>query len=275
MCRSLPQRLKYIQGESQESFWGVVLTTYFTSRADPLRPDRDPGEVSDYDYMSLWYNSIKGVGLQAVVFHDSLPQSFLEKYSTRDIQYVRVNLAANSSLSQNDERFLIYLDFLEAHPRIKYVLHTDLRDVIINKDPFHLMEQLKQQYDLFVNVERENWIKVPYRRAYGGEYPKQPVMFNAGVFGGKRQAVIDLLRLMEGEFSRLYALKQKRRNYNMAVLNRMLFYNSRFCSRIFTGPPFCAGMVQCDLHFKCNYYVYHKYLQVGELPPCDPMPFFD
>ena len=35
----------------------------------------------------------------------------------------------------------------------------------------------------------------------------------------------------------------------------------------------CAPVqVQCELFFLCDFYIYHKHVQPGELPPCATLP---
>ena len=73
------------------------------------------------------------------------------------------------------------------------------------------------------------------------------VILNSGVWGGRKEAVQDILAGMVSEFTRLYLIvgqkKQQLANFNMAVLNTVVLQQAARTWRIFTGRPFCAGQV--------------------------------
>ena len=75
------------------------------------------------------------------------------------------------------------------------------------------------------------------------------VLLNAGVFGGSKAAVQDLLAGMLAEFAYLYGRVARQgllglSNFDMAVLNTVVLQDVARTWHIFTGRPFCAGQVR-------------------------------
>lgn len=157
---------------------------------------------------------------------------------------------------------------------------TDLRDVRFARDPFKLFEALGGSYDLFANTERNNdWMRERFEEV-GYPQPALSIILNAGVFGGRAAAVRDVLRQMLGEFREKYSAllavgRTHISNVDMAVLNHVLLERISRRWRIFTGAPFVGGQAQCELFFDCRFFVYHKWVQAGELPPCKSLSNLD
>lgn len=94
---------------------GVILTTYFSSRIDPLRcSSRAGGRVATDDaaYLLPWYLSVRRLGLAAVIFHDGLSESFVLAMSTDKITFQRVALE-HQDWSLCDERWAVYSAWAE------------------------------------------------------------------------------------------------------------------------------------------------------------------
>ncbi|KAK9814458.1 hypothetical protein WJX72_006266 [[Myrmecia] bisecta] len=254
---------------------GVLLTTHFTSLEDPVHghlPGREAVVQEAFGYMDLWYRTVVAVGVPAVVFHDRLSADFVSQYTTDLIKFIKVDIS-RTHYSSNDIRFDIFNEWITCCADVQYVLFTDIRDVRLARNPFDAMAQLHDRWDLFVNTDRNNnWMQDRFRElAY--KNPGFEVLLNAGVFGGKKDAVLDVLATMLREFARLYQKfynygDYKTKNFDMAVFNMALLQHISSAYRIFTGSPFCGGQVQCELFFQCDYWIYHKYAQPGELPPC-------
>ena len=166
----------------------------------------------------------------------------------------------------------MFFDWLQCCAHVDHVLVTDLRDVRFARDPFHLFQALRE-YDLFINTDRNNaWMAERFQEV-GYERPKYSVILNAGVFGGRKSALLDLIQEMLREFIQIYKTllatgNSHISNIDMAVLNQVVLNTACKRWQIFTGSPFVAGQVQCELFFECQYHVTHKWIQPGELPPC-------
>jgi len=131
----------------------VVLSCYFTGKKDPIHHDTLKNErrnKDDYKYMSPLYESCKKLKLHLIIFHDSLSKKFVEKYSTDRIIFRQTQLC-DRKISINDERFIIYYEYLMKHP-YDYVFSSDISDVFILKDPFKLYRNYWKLPDIDQNI---------------------------------------------------------------------------------------------------------------------------
>ncbi|WP_186755695.1 hypothetical protein [Echinicola salinicaeni] len=201
----------------------IVLSTYFSSKQDPVRGGFQRRD--DFSYIQHWYESVVKHRLKAVVFYDQLSEGFLKKYQTKHIRFVKCQLG---KMSLNDERFFIFYEFIQKLPDNCFVLTTDINDVIINKNPFSLLDQNPNK--LFVGRgDRRCWknstwtLKALYK--LNKRYPQKlsisffsyPV-FNPGTLAGKKDKLEELLGHMTSEFKML----KDDGNYDMQVFNYVL-----------------------------------------------------
>lgn len=275
---------------------GIVFTTYFNSRVDPLRCYKHPKgrmPVDDWDYIEHWYLSVRRLGLHGVIFHESLSENFVRLLTTDKITFQRVQLA-HHNWSLCDERWAVYSRWLEspASDGVEYVLQTDISDTVIAEDPFLLFESglavdhvpgydaglargghEPQQGqpdipDLWVNVQKgTDWVQENYVECYGvnntsllpgGDFG---LVYNAGVVGGRREAFLELAYSLSDEFKMMYSHAERPIwNCDMSALHRTLVGESFLKRwRVFAGGhPFCAGGVKCWGHGQCDYSIFHK-----------------
>ena len=126
----LPKNNEHFSNLGNEN---VIMTTYFCNKNDPQRPKRAP--CNDFQYIKPWYNSIKKLGLNGVIFHDGMDETFIKKYQNDKIKFVYVD--SNSyEFSLNDLRYFVYLDYIKKHKNIENIFMTDGNDVIVVKNPF-------------------------------------------------------------------------------------------------------------------------------------------
>ncbi|GAB4815057.1 hypothetical protein N2152v2_002103 [Parachlorella kessleri] len=236
---------------------GVVLTTYFNSRVDPLRCYKHKGgriEPDALGYIEHWYKSVVQLNLPAVVFHESLSPKFVAMVQTDLVRFQRVQLA-HHTWSLCDERWAVYLDWLKhSGSNVEYVLQVDVSDTVLARDPFQLFASQASQHDLWDCYGR------PQAYVLGS----QGMVYNAGVVGGKRHAFQDLAAAITAQFISMYgqgaAGGKAVWNCDMAALHFVLTDASfQARHRVFNaGYPFCAGGIKCWQHGECDYYVYHK-----------------
>ena len=110
----------------------VIMTTYFCNKKDPQRLKKAP--CDDFKYIKPWYNSIKKLGLNGIIFHDGLSKKFIRKYETNNIKFVYKK--THKIFSLNDYRYFIYLDYINNHPEIENIFMTDGNDVTVVNNPF-------------------------------------------------------------------------------------------------------------------------------------------
>ncbi len=240
-ARNLLDTARSIQGRFGPSDV-PVLSTYFTSRADPqenTRQDRMVVRNNDESYLAAWYGSVREHGLRAIVLHDDLAPEFVQRFETEDIRFLRCSLG---SYSLNDERFFLYLDLLRGLP-VRGAFATDISDVTLGGNPAKLLERRARIFvgrDRWDKIRCSDWMRSkldesagPLGLAGDSRFLEQP-LFNAGVLGGRREDLIAFLTHMTEALSAL----DNDRNHNMVALNLVLYrhyFGSAYRFKPFTG----------------------------------------
>lgn len=214
-------RLIYDFNASNEKL--ILLSTYFTSKLDPMRKIQQAED--NFDYFKEWYESVKELGLRAVIFCDTISEEFKAKHETDKISFVRSKLGTHSL---NDERFFIFHEFVQHLNTDTFVVSTDINDVIINKNPLGLMQ--KSPSKLFIGRGQRkvwkngNWaLKAlfSFNRKYKGSLPvsffNYPLL-TPGTLGGKKEVVQKIYQEMIALFSEL----GDDGNYDMQVFNYIM-----------------------------------------------------
>ena len=211
--------------ETNIQFDDLICTTYFTSKIDPQR--KHINKSDDIKYIAPWYKSMKSLGLQGIVFYDTLSKEFVKKYQTEKIIFLKCKLG---EFSLNDERFIIYYLFLLAN-KLNNVLFTDGNDVIINKPPFPFLKT-KRQSTIFVGRGKENklyhskWNVKSIKKLEAGLNVRLPnnfyemAIYNAGIIGGNYFTSLYFPRQICSVFFRV----NNDKNNNMAAMHYVLYY---------------------------------------------------
>ena len=244
----------------------VILTVYINKQKDPQR--NTFVDTNSYEYIKPLYSTMKEKDLHGIIFYDNLSKDFIEKYQTDKIIFLKCNMKVNKSI--NDERFIIYYNFLLKYP-YKKILCSDVSDVYINKNPFDIISKNK----LYVG-ENHNWKKPPlkwykYYKNHINNFNNQIVKINNGNIFEKKDIGIYSAGLISGyydifiKFLSKYAEILNRldnNNYNMLVLNYIIreylledYDNKTYCTKyVFTGYPFNS--------------IFKKYEKLGESIAC-------
>jgi len=236
-----PQLIEKFPGPRHYYFPNVILTTYFTSHYDPQTHKHEEGDNIEYIYP--WYASMRRLGEHGIIFHDKLSKTFIKRYETDRIKFIRCRL---TNRSMNDERFMIYFQFLLSNPYSK-IFMTDGADVIVNRSAFPLVSG-RYSNSLFVGRDRYNLnghssfmadqIK-DYQYLTGNtpdDYFVNCPMYNAGIIGGSYPTVLFLLFKICEEFLTMRIVRDY--DMNMLALNMVIhqyFYNTPSV-RLFESP---------------------------------------
>ena len=239
----------------------VILTSYFTTKADPQRHRKL--RCNHFEYMMDWYWSVMDNDLQAIIFHDGMNEKFMQKIRTKQIQFVPVTLSSHST---NDERFFAYLTYLKQNPHLQRVFMTDISDVKFQHNPFELMDILGDylyigsDIDLFPKIASMGWLTKRMATCFGvGSLEHRVVdhikmlshVYNAGVIGGSRHIVMEFLKKVTEILERTPSYS----NCNMAVVNFVAQYYFR--ERLFTGFPLTSRFMMRQQSPK-GVYIIHK-----------------
>jgi len=135
----------------------VVLSCYFNGKKDPIHHEslkNQKRDKDDFNYIAPLYNSCLKLGLHLIIFYDNLSKNFVQKYSTNKIIFRKTILVSN--LSINDERFIIYYEYLLKNP-YKNVYSSDIGDVFLTKNIFELFDTFdKNKYNIKTIEELQN-----------------------------------------------------------------------------------------------------------------------
>lgn len=132
--------IENIFDDFHKKFNNVILSCYFCSKKDPIHHKEltnQKQETDNYEYIKPLYESCLKNNIHLIIFYDILSNNFIQKYQNDFIIFKKTKLVSN--LSINDERFVIYFEYLLKNP-YKNVLSCDISDVYINKNPFDLFE---------------------------------------------------------------------------------------------------------------------------------------
>lgn len=264
----------------------LILTTYFTSKKDPQRQENTLPD--DFGYIEDFYKSIVRNGLNAVIFYDALSEDFIKKYANENVQFFKVQVG---DYSLNDERFIVYYEFLQQYHFQKIIL-CDVSDVVVNrKDVFEFIKTNKFNIgrDEKITLKESFWILDKIDNLPKDIKTKLPVQFyamplvNAGVIGGDYDTMKEFLLKLKN----LIAYIDNDLNNNMICVNlvffdlywrkfinsanfkikyilnknyyRKLTENRTLGNRNFhIGVPFVSDFKKHENPKDTNHYIYHK-----------------
>eukprot|EP00009_Paramoeba_aestuarina_P000089 CAMPEP_0201508966 /NCGR_PEP_ID=MMETSP0161_2-20130828/2150_1 /ASSEMBLY_ACC=CAM_ASM_000251 /TAXON_ID=180227 /ORGANISM="Neoparamoeba aestuarina, Strain SoJaBio B1-5/56/2" /LENGTH=259 /DNA_ID=CAMNT_0047903773 /DNA_START=330 /DNA_END=1109 /DNA_ORIENTATION=+ len=86
----------------------------------------------------MWARSIAKLGLVGCILHDYLDPDFVKNYTSPNLLFRTVT--GHPTYSPNDRRFFLLRDILRKEHHLNWVMLTDLRDVIVNRNPFEFAE---------------------------------------------------------------------------------------------------------------------------------------
>ena len=143
-----------------------IFTAYYYGFEDAQRAGHTLQEDNP-KYIEPWNASItellaassNDTLLHPIVLHNGLAKDFCDRYPRLD--FVEVPFGGDPSdgwrrkLSVYDERWLLWLEYLENNPMADdaLVLHTDGSDVTVARDPGVFMSFTSDRYDLWVGDE--------------------------------------------------------------------------------------------------------------------------
>ena len=248
----------YVQQYSQE---GIILTCYFTTLPDPQTFNYTIQE-NNFEYIRPLYESSLAHNIPLVIFHDSLDDNFKRNHSNPLVTFVQVHL--RKSISINDERFIFYKEYINNNnlaSKYKYILLSDISDVIIYKNPFIEFNYFAKtsaggcklwliREDVTV-AQRRNLFNRCYdvkSNFLNKNFELDSVLYNAGVIGGYSNEISILLDNLIGELLRI---NEGNDNCNMPALQYVIqhYYDaSSICSEGLCWKE------KCDQHR----FIHHK-----------------
>jgi len=214
----------------------LIFTTYFCSKPD--RQKKEVIESDNFEYIKKFYESVKSHNLHAVIFYDNLSDDFIRRYNCRNVKFVKSRVI---KYSLNDERFLIYSEFLDQVKPQKIIL-SDGNDVIFGKNPFEFIKDSKFYIgrDHYCLNKHSEWIQMKInilpkevRENIPSLFYEMPLV-NAGVLGGNYATLVDFLK----KVVILIRFVDNDQNHNMAIVNIVFFdsfwidYNTSWITKV-------------------------------------------
>lgn len=246
----------------------VILTSYFSKKPHPNDPNdahvvgrNHDGFVHNntFKYIEPWYNSVKSLNLNGVIFHDDLSNEFVNQYATDKINFIKTDVGLYSNL---DWRWFCYRNFLESN-KFDSVFISDGSDVSIVKDPHDIISEYPNT-DLFVCKDSIKLSEFPYIQLHQQANWENLVWFilmqnrldliNMGVIGGSYNNMLDFLntfcttRLKLGDPN----FAQADMWIGQYVLRHLLSNKN-----ILVGEPFTSNFKKYEIDRKDVYFI-HK-----------------
>ena len=217
----------------------IVMTTYFTGVKNPMHSVGY--ETNKFRFMREWLLSARKLGLHLVIFHDRISDGFQQRVKNF---YPQVEFVKVSSIdgSPNDRRFQIFSNYIISHEEIEYALLTDLRDIRFGHDPFDVIKQIGNfifvglDLPFFFSTSSYGFVLNKVKKCYGNEAERESMklytLFNAGILGGSRTAILTTLSLI----NRYLKQSPSTLNCNMPALAIVL--HKHLYDQTFSGYPF-------------------------------------
>ena len=226
---------------------------------------------NNYHFMEYWFRGIYKLNLHMVVFHDNLSNEFSSTFSRNCDKCEFVKMKLNEDYSPNDQRFLHFYSYILAHPEIGHFVCTDMRDVVIQNDPFEVMnvigDMLYVGKDIpFHETLGTTYLAILYRKCFPPELDyledfKMRGFFNAGVIGGSRHVMLAFLtRFLQN----LQITSTLRKNCNMVILEHIT--HNFFYENLYDGWPFNAGFLTDQVNIP-GLAILHKWNKPMYSPP--------
>jgi len=212
----------------------VVVSCAFGFGKDPQRGKAMTDAVS---YSKSWRESaLKIEDLHLVLISDMLSNDQIQEISHERLEIVQLDPSSSemvkesSHLSVNDFVYIAAQTWLlKNSDRLRYVLVTDLHDVVFSDNPFHYMMSVDVHFSshlLFVQDETKNipgafgWLELVWTRCgmVRQEMPRGAVFFSSGLVGGHVEVFFPFLRKYCDELLQM----PPKKNCNMAVLQKMM-----------------------------------------------------
>ena len=179
-----------------------------------------------------------------VVFHDDLSDHFISNFKRNYPKADFDKITDFKDFRPNDRRYLAYYDYMIAHPEINRIVMTDMRDVIIQNNPFEVMDVFGDIPYVgldrpFFDTSKGSGVAGVFNRCFGKsphllDYQKELEMLyflNSGVTAGSRHVTLAILT----QFLSYFRVSNKD-NCNMALVGYI--YHKYYFDTLLVGWPF-------------------------------------
>jgi len=195
-------------------------------------------KYTDYDVLKPWVQSIKDSGFEGdtVLFAINTSQKLCDKLKQEGV--IVMSVPSENNMMIHMLRFIYIFDFLNTNAnKYRYVISTDVRDVIFQKNPIEFLEKNLKDKNIIasseaIKVENEEWNRENIRKNFGEYFynkVKDNTVYNVGVLAGKANAIRDLC-------FQLYQFSSNRADWvaDQAAYNMLLAFGPWYDATLFT-----------------------------------------
>lgn len=199
------------------------------------------GSASNYswDVVKYWVNSIKQTGFDGdiVLVGSNIDNDTIKILEEKNVKVHNYNNNFSSAHPNVERFFFLWHCLATMKQKYRFVLTTDTRDVIFQKNPSLWLEKNLTLHDLVASSEGlkykdEPWGNDNYFKTFGEFFyylAKDKLIFNAGVIGGKHDTIASLLFLIFHMSTNRSVANPDQAIYNL-LINNLPFENNTFFS---------------------------------------------
>ena len=183
----------------------IIASTYFTTKRNAQYPIEFIND--NYYFMENWFKGVYKLNANIVVFHDALSDKFVSTFEKNYPKADFVKIKDFKDYRPNDRQYLALYDYILAHPEIKRIVRIDMRDLVIQNDPFEMMDVLGNNHPYigmdrpFFDTSIKSSVAGVFRRCfdkgkYALDYHEELLLhgfYNSGVLGGSRPVILAYL----------------------------------------------------------------------------------
>lgn len=202
--------------------------------------------TDEFSLVKEWYDSIVGLRLNAVIFHNNFSRDTIDTYENEWVRFVEV--AYDTAYNPNVFRYFVYKNFLEQEgASVENIFMTDIADVVVLQNPFSHNFFLQNPEALFCGDEpkilNNEWMndhsthlrnQIPSFATYEKENGEQ-VLLNCGVIGGNVTIIKPLLDSLVSIHRNYTISNQSAYTLDMGAFNFVA--RTQFAGQLLHGSP--------------------------------------
>lgn len=165
------------------------------------------GAFKNYNFETIkpWVHSINECGFKGDKVIVSIGSSKETNSKLADAGFIVLDAASNTRMGFHMERFLHIYSFLQAQgSNYRYVITTDVRDVIFQRNPSEWIERNIEDKKMIavsesIKIKNEHWNRQNIINAFGGffyEGVENQDVFNVGTLAGTSEYIRDLCGML-------------------------------------------------------------------------------
>lgn len=204
---------------------------------------------NDHEYFMQFVLTALKHEADIVIIHNTITDKFAKNYQSRACQACHfVKYPRANDRIAHDQRMYMFYDYLLKHPDIGNLIITDIKDVVFPGNPFKVMKQIGDYFytsldiPLYIAVREMRWLSTMFKKCFPHFKNEEKVLnlygiFNSGVMGGSRHAMLSLLSRM------ILLLDTANLNAVCDMTSAQAVYHLDYYDHIYAGYPFTGSLM--------------------------------